>query len=411
MKQYKILIHIVIIIFLTTSCLDQESPKSSNSFKVLQLELSEATTKSLNLSEIASKVEYIPLQTKDSSLLDYFGDFVITKDYFFIKYELSVLKFNREGQYLNNLFEVGLGPGEAFARCFAADEEKELVYVFDHKINDIKIFDYNGHFKNAIKKPVLLPGNVLYSIGYFNNYLLVPISQGPDAKYLYSLYNLKTDSIQIICKNLRTYDKSQIGKFHFTPSDYHYQITDTTILYKEHFCDTIYKVNKALKQEPIYNINLGNRKLIWEDWRDHGMFETSGVRPKGYQVQSFIESKTFLFFVLTSFKESEIFVVYNKITGLIRSYKNQAFKSAFSQVYIKNDLDYLVDFPPMNRSGYLFYHDNCLYGVIEAMDFAKGYKSATTETKNATDYLRKMAPIFDSITEFSNPVIMKVYLK
>jgi hypothetical protein len=49
--------------------------------------------------------------------------------------------------------------------------------------------------------------------------------------------------------------------------------------------------------------------------------------------------------------------------------------------------------------------------VIEAKDFSAAYKSASIETKKGSDYLRKMAVDFSNISEFENPIIIKIHLR
>ena len=78
---------------------------------------------------------------------------------------------------------------------------------------------------------------------------------------------------------------------------------------------------------------------------------------------------------------------------------------------MKNDLDNLLPFPPMNKDGYLFYYDECLYSVIEATNFVKYFKSSPLESRTSSGYLKRMSPVLSNITEFSNPVLMKVQLK
>lgn len=95
----------------------------------INLNLSEAVEDSMHLSEIAREVEYIPLQTTDSSIMGYFRNFAITKDYFFIVNELSVQVFDKNGNYINSLFNIGSGPGETAAYCIAVDESGEE-YLF-----------------------------------------------------------------------------------------------------------------------------------------------------------------------------------------------------------------------------------------------------------------------------------------
>lgn len=401
-----------LLIFAFVSCTnnDKQVNEKIDFPKTVNLNLSEAIDDSMNLSEIAYKVEYIPLQVTDSSLMDYFWNFAITKDYFFIINELSVLTFDNNGKFLNSLFRTGSGPGEANAYCIAVDEEGEEVFVYDHIIGNIKIYDFHGNYIRTIKKSVRPPGSWGYSIGFFNNNLLVQTTQRPHVKYLYSCFDLADDSIRIICKNYRSYNKSQEGKTPYSPYDYHYQITDSTILYKETYSDTIFAVNKKFTQAPRYIINLGNQKLDWETWRECS-FNLAGGPPNGYKVQSFVETETFLLLVLQSFKEPQMFAAFNKVTNSIKIFKNKDQNLSDSQVYLKNNLDNLIPFPPMNKEGYLFYYNGCLYSVIEANDFARAFKSASSGIKSSSKYLKGMAPVLSNITEFSNPIIMKVFLK
>jgi 6-bladed beta-propeller len=102
-----------LLIFAFVSCTNSEKPahEKIDFPRTVNLNLSEAIEDSMNLSEIAYKVEYIPLQTTDSSLMGYFWNYAITKDYFFIVNELSVLTFDKYGKYINSLFRVGSGTG------------------------------------------------------------------------------------------------------------------------------------------------------------------------------------------------------------------------------------------------------------------------------------------------------------
>lgn len=403
---------LLLLAFAFISCTNSEKPTHVKiDFPItINLNLSEAIEDSMNLSEIADKVEYIPLQTTDSSLMGYFWNFAITRDYFFIIIRLSVLTFDKNGKYINSLFRNGSGPGEANAYCIAVDEDGEKVFVYDQSISNVKIYDFFGTYIKTIKKSIRPPGSWGYSIGFFNNNLFVQTTQRPFIKYLYSCYNLANDSIRILYKNYRSYNKSQEGKTPYSPYDYHYQITDSTILYKESYNDTIFAVNKMFIQTPRYIINLGNKKLDWDTWRECA-FNLAGGPPNGYKVQSFVETESYLFLVLQSFKEPQMFVAYNKITNSTNIFKNKDQDPSSNQVYMKNNLDNIIPFPPMNKNGYLFYYEGCLYSVIEANDFAKAYKSTSSEIKSSSRYLKNMAPIYNTITEFSNPIIMKVFLK
>jgi hypothetical protein len=416
-KAIKTIINFIISFLLLpafVSCTNKEKSEfpKINFPMTIHLNLLRANTDSMNLSEIAERVEYIPLQTTDSSMMEYIDDFIITHDYIFIKDGLKVLKYDKNGRFIRSMFNVGRGPEEAFPVCFTVDEVGKLVYVFDRN-KYVKIYDYNGKYQNTIKK-LINPLESLppWSIGFFNNNLFISIAQRPKIKYIYSCFDLKNDSIRIIYKNNRKYDKLQEEKWPAViPYDYDYQITDSTIMFKEKFCDTIFKVDKNFMTEPRYIIDLGTQKLEWEDWRDYGMFGFASGLPYGYWVQSFKETKTFLFLVLTSHKGPELFTVYDKSSDSVKIFTIKSYKRTYTQVYSRNDLDNLVAFPPMDQNGYLFFWDGCLFSVIEAKDFTEAYRSATPENKNSTKYLKNMVPFLSTVTEFSNPIIMKVYLK
>lgn len=401
----------IFLILLLQSCSDIEKTENKILFpKTIHLNLTDIYD-SLNLSEIAEKVEYVPLQTVDNALLSSILNFSVTDDYFFIKNESDIMIFDKKGKYLNNLFVVGNGPGEAFAYCFTVDNQGKNVYVYDHRKRDVKSYSFSGDFKRTISG--LSPKEYyVYAMGFFNNNLLVHTTQRPYVRYLYSCFDLETDSIRVLCRNYREYNKSHESKSPLSPPDYHFQVTDTSILYKETFCDTLFEVHKDFEQEARYIIDLGNKKLMWEDWRDFYMFNFApNSLPSGYKIQSFVESKSFFFIVLKSLKEPPLLAILDKQLNSVKILRNQNFPSS-RQIYLKNDIDNLIPFPFMNQIGCISYFDGWLYCIVEAKDFEKYYKSASAKIKSSsTKSLNEMASTFRNITEFSNPVIMRVYLK
>lgn len=368
---------------------------------------------SIKLSEIAEKIEYIPLQTNESILLDYIYNFKITGSFIFVENGLDLYRFGTDGKFINKVYNAGRGPGEALPVCFAIDEEHNRVFVFDRN-KTVKIYSFSGDYLSAFEEPInpveSLPP---WEIEYFENHLFVSVQQRPGVKYIYSLYDLNTDSIIPLFKNKYQYTKDQQSKWpSIIPYDYCYQLNDTAFIYKEKFCDTVFILNRKLEVRPRFILDIGVRKLEWETWRDNGMFNISTGPPEGFWVHSIAESENYLFFTLSSFKRPKIFALYDKISGRLKVSTIPYFDSQGSQVYLKNDLDFLVDFPAFNKSqGYIFYSGECLYSVLDAKYFMEAYNKTVEERKNSSEYLRDMKPVLSSVTEFSNPVIMKVHLK
>jgi hypothetical protein len=406
----------LVLLFALVSCKKSGNTESQDVRfpKTIHLNISEAITDSIDLSLIAEKVEYIPLQATDSSMLNYIDRFCITKDYFFIEEGGCVLKFDKNGQYIKRLYKIGRGPGETSTRSFTVDESSELVYVLDIYNGDVKVFDFNGNFIKSIHEPINIPKQRTASIGYFNNKLVVTTAQFPKVKILYALFDLSNYSIQKLFDNHYIYDKSQLDQ---RPSliywiDKTFQIVDSNLIVKEWFCDTIFNVDKNFRIEPKYIIDMANSKLDWLSWRDHGMFNLSQGFPSGYWIESFVETSSFLFGSLKSFKDPKLFAFIDKRNYLVKISANKYYKPGTNnQVHLKNDLDYTIAFPAMDKSGSIFYYDNCLYSIIEPIAFLKAGKSVSEKTKNSTNYLNNVAPVLSILTEFSNPVIMKVYLK
>ncbi|MFZ2339507.1 MAG: 6-bladed beta-propeller [Bacteroidales bacterium] len=399
--------------FVVLSCKNRDSSSSQgDSAKLIKLDLSKARSDSMNLSVIAERIEYIPLERTDQAILGHVYDFEITDDYFFIDFEKDLFRFGSDGKFLNRIYTKGRGPAEVQPVCSAISKEDSLVYVCSWD-RTLKTFDFNGNYVTSITRPIN-PEESLppWRIGCFNNTLFVSVAQGPWVKYIYSCYDIRKDTLYVLYKNIREYKDDQSERSPaIIPYDYHYQINEASILFKEKFSDTIFSANREFEVTPRYIIDFTNDKLTWEVWRDNAMFDISGGPPAGYWMQSFCETNRFLFLMLVSHKGPQVLVTCDKNTGAIEMNTLREFKRAYTRVYLKNDVDNLIPFAPVNENGYFISSGNCLYSIIDGEEFARYYRNASGTAKNATKYLRQMAPVLDAIDEFSNPVIMKVYLR
>jgi hypothetical protein len=223
-----------------------------------------------------------------------------------------------------------------------------------------------------------------------------------------SAFDLNSDSIRVLYKDY-TPENIKISSNRIQGRDVIcYQNQDSAFLFKETFCDTLFKVNTSFKIEPQWIID-----IIGNEFTRDELIKSEQTRGTqiGYWFRSFAESSNYLFLVLRSESNPRIFGIYNKTNDSIKLSINKDINFTSWNIYLENDLDNLVNFYPIGPLGNLFYYEGCLYAIVEANIFSEKYKSASAETKSSTEYLRNMAPIFESINEFSNPIIMKVYLK
>ncbi|MBN1790741.1 MAG: 6-bladed beta-propeller [Bacteroidales bacterium] len=128
MKTQTALIISVLSLLSCFSCtIHENSKKEKISFPItIHLNLTKVNSDSMNLSEIAEKVEYIPLETSDSSLLRDIYNLGVTNEYYFIKNDWDILKYDKNGKFVNTLSRSGKGPEEAMARSFAIDGEGKM---------------------------------------------------------------------------------------------------------------------------------------------------------------------------------------------------------------------------------------------------------------------------------------------
>ena len=372
----------------------------------------EAIKDQINLSQIADKIEYIPLQTTDSSVIGSFPDLKVAGDLIFVREQNGILVFTEEGQFIRRLFTVGNGPEESIGRSFAIDEERREVYVYDIYKRDGNIYDFEGKFLGDFNKQLCDPDAWISDIGLFrsNIFVSIPIRQGTE--YLFSCYDLRNDSIIVLQKNPYGFTAAQADMVpQIVPSNNGFQITDTHIYFKDMYSDTIFKTDKNFKTEPYCVVDLGNEKLRWEDFRDNGMFDFTAGPPRGYWVESFVDTKSYLILYIQSFTDPELMCIYDKKSGEQIVASNREYKASSQQVLMRNDLDHLTSLPPMSSTGRFYYYNGCLYSITEAKNFVDVYMNAPEEVKKSTDYLRSMEQVFSAMDELDNPLIMKVHLK
>lgn len=347
MKNFQNLIVTFPLFFNMLSCTSNHNDLQKIDFpKTITLNILEAITDSINISDIAEKIEYIPLQTKSNVLLGNISSFFVTKEDFFIQTEDSgmVYRYDREGLFLNRMFKVGRGPGEVRPNYFTVDNTKKQLYVLTYP-SGVYVYNYEGNFIKKIFITKVDKVDFTVSIGSFNNTFFYAQMPDPKIKFVYYCQDLNNDSIKFLYRNHNNYGKydKKIRPKLYSLNDFNYQITDSSIFFKEKFSDTIFGLNKSFIAEPRYIIDLGNQKMRWEDYRDIFVFHEGPITPQfkypnGYWIESNTETKSFLFSVIRSPDNPQIFSIYNKNTSSIKISKRKSYNYENEQIFIKNDL-------------------------------------------------------------------------
>lgn len=145
------------MLVLYTSC-KQASPEKNVKPYFTHIDLAgnlDNTTSSLLLSNVAGTIEIIPLETKKECLISKVEDMWLAGDniIIFSHYKQSLLRFSRDGKFLNKIGIIGKGPGECvYIGGVAVNEAQNEVYINlgDGIQAGFMVYDFEGHFKRKI---------------------------------------------------------------------------------------------------------------------------------------------------------------------------------------------------------------------------------------------------------------------
>lgn len=235
----------VVLIVLLCSC--GRSKNFTTVDEIIKIDLlSEADMTLSNLSEIASDIQYIPLQTIDSSLISRIDKVVITDDNIYVNNRgADILCFDKNGNFVSKLSKTGRGPGEytIIMDFDISSDSKKLILLANGKI---LLYNINGK-EYAFAKSIDLYEGVL-KISFIPGTDNILLSNGPwfgNETSLNLVINLDRDTL-LLKPNCYKYEKLGSG-FRAINDAIQYKLGDK-VLFKEGFSDTIFYVNSKLDQ-------------------------------------------------------------------------------------------------------------------------------------------------------------------
>ena len=148
----KSILLLLIITLLGCSSNKKQEPISKSGVPVINLSEDVSTVPSLLLSEAAEKLEIVPLEMTDESVLSDITEMQVTDHNIWIDHgrEFYIYRFSRSGKFLNKIGSIGQGPGEYTTySTFLVDEDKKEVYIIANT-NGVLAYDFEGNFKRKI---------------------------------------------------------------------------------------------------------------------------------------------------------------------------------------------------------------------------------------------------------------------
>ena len=433
----KSILLLLIITLLGCSSNKKQEPISRSGVPVINLSEDVSTVPSLLLSEAAEKLEIVPLEMTDESVLSDITEMQVTDHNIWIDHgrEFYIYRFSRTGKFLNRIGSIGQGPGEYVNYLtFLVDEDKKEVYIFSTN-NGVLVYDFEGGFKkqisdfqtmvgmfSSIYKQYILNDHKFFAIQNFGLYRSV------DKDSLWSFVSLDDNfqkkrlfknpvhvgkEEQIIANRANMDRMVNYWMEYLTSVDiYNGQLT---LKYPD--TDTIYCYDDATNQLlPQYAIFTDEEKGDYEAthlwFKDRKAFDY-------FSIFSYYPTKDFIY--LVGSKGEEVYTYcYNKKDGSVRLQKRQSaiterdvpwFSFPLRQMkrdfVLDNDLgggDFTVD----SRSSGKYWVDILEPGGDENWIDIDQIKSSTVIDESKK---KELIRVLESATEDSNPILMIATLK
>ncbi|MBE7398557.1 6-bladed beta-propeller [Bacteroides fragilis] len=436
MKHMSLLL-IGVFVLLGCSSNKKQEPISKSGVPVINLSEDVSTVPSLLLSEAAEKLEIVPLEMTDESVLSDITEMQVTDHNIWIDHgrEFYIYRFSRTGKFLNKIGSIGQGPGEYTTySTFLVDEDKKEVYIIANT-NGVLAYDFEGNFKRKIvdiqmilqlfSSPYdqyILNNQKFFATQNFGLYRPIDkdslwsfVSLGDDfqkKKYFKNPAHVGREE-QIIANRANMDRMVNYWREYLTSMDtYNAQLT---LKYPD--TDTIYCYDDATNQLlPQYAIFTDEEKGDYEAthlwFKDRKAFDY-------FSIFSYYPTKDFVY--LIGSKGEEVYTYcYNKKDGSVRLQKRQSaiterdvpwFSFPLRQMkrdfVLDNDLgggDFTVD----SRSSGKYWIDILEPGGDENWIDIDQIKSSTVIDESKK---KELIRVLESATEDSNPILMIATLK
>ena len=414
---------------------------------VINLSDKVAEVSSLPLSEATAKVDVIPLQSTEKSILGRILKVQVTNDYIWVNHIIDshghLYRFSRSGKYLNKIGKLGQGP-EEFTRMsdFIIDEEHQEVYIIT-TVSGIKVYDFEGNYKRDATKQKLFMDEafsakssqfILYRQSFFlsqNLCVIKPIDNPKDSLWSIALMNSAFNKDKIFKNPVHIGKEKQIVAHRATPEsgavNYLTENSSSFDLYNDEFTlkypdtDTIYQYDVEEREFiPQYSIFTREEK---------GEYETTHLFVKDkkdfncFSIRSYFSCRDFIYLIGSKGKEVYTFC-YDKRDGSVRKevresefgeYNSSWWIKWFSKPYLylscpfvlENDFvggDFTVDY----RSCGKYWIDVLEPGSKDNWIDVEQIKASTLcDEKRKQDF----AKVLENVDEDSNPILMIATLK
>lgn len=230
-----------------------------SSLQIIDIESNLDNMKILNLSQLTNNIQYIPLETNETSAITWISKCDFSDSLIIMTDMQRCLLFDNKGKFISNIGRQGRGPGE-FQYCLnVVFGNNKNIYI--QNLYDLDEYNLEGAFVKKHKNIFRIPDNkIMRSWLNINDSLF--FGHVPNATGLIedkALIINKNGEIKNSYKNFVLFDRGWTSNSGFE-NHAHVYFFKNTIFYKEFYNDTLFALNDQYHLIPKYAFTLGTYK-------------------------------------------------------------------------------------------------------------------------------------------------------
>lgn len=398
---------VLIALFLLSQChsdnkIKSEKEDKKKGFFEISYESELKNKRTVTISDIASDVRYIPLETDEDNLVSRKPEYYFSDSLIFVGSDDRLLVFDYTGKFIRQIGKPGRGPGEIdLITSISILEKEQIVIVQTNWSRKLMYFSFDGTFIKSISRP---PDVFRIQVLNMNQYLFYYACQTGIEEYLYLLSNEKGDTICTVDNHFKWENNTgitgMVGYDAFRP----FYKSQNQIFVKSMYNDTVYTVLNN-KITPAYFVDLGTYRLPDE------------LRPEPPQtILKFRRENAKYFFSSVMEASGKIFIKTQNYKGLIDKniiYDRKTHKGSFlvdnsnEPSGFINDWDGGPDFWPDENI-----NDKEIFMPITPLSLITMLKEEEFNNRTARFENKKQSLklLVEKLEELDNPVLMIVKL-
>jgi hypothetical protein len=373
---------LIIGILLACSCSQKSHKRNENFGHIRKIDvISRPDSIIYNLSDIATDIQYIPLQTPSILRFVYIYKVVTSQHNVFINSGDNLFCYDESGRFLYSLFKNDKeSPG--FINDFdISTDQKTIAVLYYRKILLFEVRDAKLVYTKSIKLNKPTPCKISF-IPETNNILLSMNPRKGTEKSLSLIINCSGDTLKLK-KNHPKYFLPSMPIFESGTIQYR---SGNSVFFKEQNNDTIFYVNEESEISPSYILDLKGKTILnWTKGSGEYLYE----RMNPYIIiEDIFEVPNFILYTYSHhYPQNGKYslyhkIVYNKVTGMkLHVDINKD---------LKNDLCGGPDFYPLFVSGNTYY--SWSYGVdLKKWIESEAFNKAKVQNPDRKDFLKSLA--------------------